>query len=190
MIQLPDQETQRRLLAVARDTAQRLLSAPQPAASAGLNRTPGRFGGAFVTFWNQSRLRGCVGTLSATSDIESTIEDVTGSSLADPRFAAERITRDELPELEIEISLLSDPAPTLDPLSLCIGRHGIIVRVGDRSGCFLPRVAIERNWSAVEFLDECCVTKAGLPPGAWKRREATVLLFEACSFRESTLADK
>ncbi|RME39216.1 MAG: AmmeMemoRadiSam system protein A [Planctomycetota bacterium] len=143
------------------------------------------FGGAFVTFWNGSRLRGCMGTFAPVGDLADTIAYVTRLSLEDPRFRNDPITAEELPALTIEVSILSEATPTRDPASLIPGRHGIIIRRGGRSGCFLPKVAEERGWSAEEFLSQCCVMKAGLPADAWRDPETEVLLFEADAFSES-----
>jgi len=174
----------RALLGMARDTARRILMNASETPEAARPRIEGRFGGAFVTFWQGSLLRGCVGNFTPTADIAAAIEEATEASLHDPRFADDPITFDELPALTIELSLLTDPRPTSDPLSLTPGRHGIVIRYGGRSGCFLPKVAFERNWSAEEFLRNCCVMKAGLRPDAWRDPDATVLLFEAQSIRD------
>ncbi len=177
-------EQQRELLEVAREAAGRELGQAEPA-SAVKSTIEGRFGGAFVTFWAGKRLRGCVGTFAPTEDITATIQDVTRSSLDDTRFAADPITAAELKDLEIEISILSDPNPTDDPLSLVPGSHGIIIRRGLQSGCFLPKVASDRDWSAEEFLSTCCTMKAGLPADAWRESDTEVLLFTAQVFSES-----
>lgn len=181
-IESPQQ--QRQLLGIARETSEQLLGAAKREAS----EKPvieGRFGGVFITFWNNRALRGCVGTFAPTTDINATIQDVTKASLKDPRFASDPITAAELEDLEIEISILSDPEPTDDPASLVPGKHGIVVRRGTRSGCFLPKVAAERGWSAEEYLSNCCTMKAGLAADAWKEPDTEVLLFEAEVFCES-----
>ncbi len=180
-------EQQRQLLEVARAAASRALGEDE--STAGAKPTiEGRFGGAFVTFWAGKRLRGCVGTFASTEDIAATIQEVTRSSLADPRFAAHPIAAAELKDLEIEISILSDPKPADDPLSLVPGTHGILIRRGAQSGCFLPKVASERGWSAEEFLSTCCTMKAGLPADAWRESDTEVLLFTAQVFCESQFA--
>lgn len=182
-------EQQRQLLQLARETAQRACAGghgPAPVRP----EVPGRIGGAFVTFWNGNRLRGCIGTFQASEDIPGTVEEVTRSSLRDVRFAADPVTAAELAAINIEISILSDPVRTDDPLSLVPGEHGIIVRRGDRSGCFLPKVAVDRGWSAEEFLSQCCTMKAGLPSDAWRDPETEVLLFESQAFSESELGGK
>ena len=191
----PDER--RTLLRLARETAEEewYRRALQPVASFRERRstastTPkidGRFGGVFVTFWAGKALRGCIGTLTSTDDLVQTVQQATCSALADPRFEGDPITLAELPQLEIEISILSDATPTSNPLSLIPGVHGIVVRQGERSGCFLPKVAADRGWSAEEFLSNCCTMKAGLPPDAWRQGDTQVLLFTAEAFRESRL---
>ena len=178
-------QNRRELLQWARETARRILEKAPPGCQPPSSRIDGRFGGAFVTFWSGRDLRGCVGTFAPTSDLAATIAEVTRLSLADRRFEGDPITEAELPNLKIEISILTDPQPTPDPLSLEPGTHGIIVRRGGRSGCFLPRVASERGWSAAQFLSNCCTMKAGLPADAWRDSETEVLLFTADSFGES-----
>jgi len=178
----------RELLRFARETARWILENATTASQAARPQIEGRFGGVFVTFWSGRNLRGCTGTFAPTIDLAATIGEVTRSSLADARFESDPITATELPDLEIEISLLTDPQPTQDPLSLIPGRHGIIVRRGGRSGCFLPRTALERGWTAAQFLSYCCTMKAGLDAEAWSDPETQVLLFTADSFRESDFA--
>jgi uncharacterized protein (TIGR00296 family) len=91
---------------------------------------------------------------------------------------------DELPGLRIEISVLSPMVRTTDPLSLIPGVHGVYIRRGGRSGCFLPQVAAEQKWDRETFLARCCEDKAGLPPDAWKEPETEVYLFGAEAFEE------
>lgn len=175
----------RELLRLARRTAERELSGSADRHVGERPSVPGRFGGAFVTLYNERRLRGCIGTFAATTNIVSTVESVTRSSLADPRFENEPITGDELPRIDFEISILSDLLVAEDPKSLVVGQHGVKVVIGDRSGCFLPKVGVERGWSAEEFLSHCCSMKAGLPPDAWKNPNCRVYCFEADIFSES-----
>ncbi|MCO6436393.1 MAG: AmmeMemoRadiSam system protein A [Phycisphaerae bacterium] len=144
----------------------------------------GTYGGAFVTLWVGRRLRGCIGSFAQTDDIVESVREVTRSSLSDPRFVFHPITSVDLPKLNIEISVLSDLAPTGDPLSLVVGEHGIVVRRGSRSGCFLPKVATDHGWSAEEFLSQCCASKAGLSADAWRDPATQVLLFTADVFSE------
>jgi len=141
-------------------------------------------GGAFVTLRNQGTLRGCIGRFSSGSNLAGTIRDMAIAALDDPRFRDRPVTADELGDLMIEISVLSPMRRTADPLSLELGVHGIWIRSGFKSGCFLPQVATEQNWSKEQFLSYCCSGKAGLPADAWKDPDTEVFLFSAEVFSE------
>lgn len=140
--------------------------------------------GCFVTLKNGDELRGCIGQFTADRTlIEMVWLMAVSSATHDPRFMADRITPKELPELDIELSVLSPMEETKDPLSLELGKHGIYITDGRRSGCFLPQVATETGWDKEEFLEYCCVHKAGMRPGAWKHDpKVTVYLFTADVF--------
>ena len=139
--------------------------------------------GCFVTLKNGEQLRGCIGQFVADRPlIEMVCQMAVSSSLHDPRFGGNRITVEELPELEIEISVLSPMVKTDDPLSLRLGVDGIYITDGRTSGCFLPQVATETGWSVEEFLGYCCEHKAGLKFDAWKDADVEVYLFTAAVF--------
>lgn len=175
---IPSTEQRRQLLTFARQTTLRILGTSDPIAPI-RPIIKGRFGGVFVTFWNAKKLRGCVGTFVLTNDIAAAVEDMTAASLGDSRFVSRPIELTEMPRIKIEISVLSEPELTIDPSSLIPGVHGVVVRRGTQSGCFLPKVATDRGWSAEEFLGHCCTMKAGLPRDAWRDSETEVQLFRA-----------
>lgn len=125
--------------------------------------------GCFVTLKNGEELRGCIGQFTTDKPlIETVCQMAVSSSMHDPRFGGNRITVDELPQLDIEISVLSEMVKTDDPLSLRLGVDGIYITDGRVSGCFLPQVATETGWNEEDFLSFCCAHKAGLAPDAWK----------------------
>lgn len=170
------------LLRTAREAATAFLAGKFPPEVT--EKLPGRFGGAFATLLRGQRLRGCVGSFATTTDIVTTIQAVTKSALKDSRFAGCRVTTAELGWLVIEISLLTTPRPTDDPTLLVPGVHGIVITRGNRSGCFLPKVATDRNWSVEEFLSNCCTMKAGLPADAWRDDKTQVSSFLAEVFSD------
>jgi AmmeMemoRadiSam system protein A len=137
--------------------------------------------GCFVTLKNHEQLRGCIGQFTSDKPlIEMVAQMAISSSLHDPRFGGDRITVNELPELDIEISVLSPMTKTDDPLSLRPGVDGIYITDGRQSGCFLPQVATETGWDAEDFLSFCCAHKAGLAADAWKTDpDVEVYLFTA-----------
>ncbi len=141
-------------------------------------------GGVFVTLHLRQRLRGCMGTLDAQMPLGEAVRQAAVCAAAeDPRFSP--VEPHELPELRIEVSILSEPRPMADLAELEIGRHGILVRRGAQRGLFLPQVAVEHKLDKETFLARCCTEKAGLPPDAWKDPKTEVLLFTAEVIGES-----
>src|SRR5262245_9388077 len=130
--------------------------------------------GVFVTLHVRGRLRGCIGVIEADESLRNSIPHCAASAaLHDPRFAPVR--GEELPDLEIEVSLLSRPSPIrLEEIE--IGRHGLIVAKEHHRGLLLPQVAVEHALDRETFLEETC-RKAGLPRDAWKFGSLQILAF-------------
>jgi len=99
------------------------------------------------------------------------------SAAADPRFVDLPISAAEMKNIRIEISVLSPLVRIEDPLWLELGRHGIYLRQGLQSGCFLPSVATDNGWDKETFLTQCCGQKAGLDPLAWRDPKTEVFVF-------------
>jgi AmmeMemoRadiSam system protein B/AmmeMemoRadiSam system protein A len=132
--------------------------------------------GAFVTLKKNGHLRGCVGFVSPVLPLfQTVIQAAVYSACKDSRFPP--VTDEELDLLEVEISILSPLHKIDDPKSLSVGKHGLMIVQGKKSGLLLPQVALENNWSRKEFLQQTCL-KAGLPQDAWKKG-AEVFVFEA-----------
>jgi uncharacterized protein (TIGR00296 family) len=74
----------------------------------------------------------------------------------------------ELPEIQIEMSLLGPLEPIAGAADIEIGRHGLLVELGRQRGLLLPQVATEWQWDAVTFLSQTC-RKAGLPADSWQQ---------------------
>lgn len=170
----------KQLLKVARNSLEAVIARrPIPAAKSQDPQLNAHCG-CFVTLKNKGRLRGCIGQFTADKPlIELVAEMAKASATSDPRFFADPLTAKELDRLDIEISVLSPLQRTDDPLSLQLGVHGIYIRRGCVSGCFLPQVATETGWSKEEFLSYCCSHKAGLEPDAWECPDTEVYLFTA-----------
>ncbi len=138
--------------------------------------------GAFVTLVRRGRLRGCIGQIGAVEALATTVARCTrGAALEDPRFSP--IGADEVPDVEIEISVLS-PLEPVQPEGIEVGRHGLTVSLHGRRGVLLPKVAVEYGWTRERFLEETCA-KAGLEPGAWKEPAARLMAFTAEVFSEA-----
>ena len=134
--------------------------------------------GAFVTIHKQGRLRGCIGNIIGQGPLYLTVRDMAiQAATADPRFPA--VTPDELQNIDIEISVLSEPQKVENVDEIKMGVHGVIVKKGYASGVFLPQVAKETGWTKEEFLSNLCAHKAGLSPEAWKDKETQLYSFTA-----------
>lgn len=143
--------------------------------------------GAFVTVERGDQLRGCCGRPVADGPLIETVGSVAASAaVADPRFPP--LSPAELDGVTISVSVLSP----LEPLSVepyrypnvvSVGRDGLYVSRGGRSGLLLPSVAAERDWDASTFLARTC-EKAGLPTDAWQDPATDVERFTATVFAE------
>ncbi|HRU07073.1 MAG TPA: AmmeMemoRadiSam system protein A, partial [Candidatus Brocadiia bacterium] len=173
-------ENRRKLLAIARRSVEAAVTGrPLPEVSETDPELTARCG-AFVTLKNHGRLRGCLGHFVSRAPLCELVNELArASATEDPRFVDDRVTIEELPEIDIEISVLSPLERIDDPLKIELGKHGIYIRRGGRQGCFLPQVALEQGWSKEEFLSYCCSHKAGLAPDAWRDPETETLVFTA-----------
>ena len=173
------------LLCIAREVIEAVVRGQPPPCHESSDPLFAEHRGCFVTIKNRGRLRGCIGTFIADAPLLRTVEQMAEAATRDPRFGLDPITPQELGQIDLEISVLSPLQRTLDPLSLELGKHGIYIRRGSSSGCFLPQVATETGWNKEEFLSHCCAGKAGLEPDAWKNPQTEVLLFTAEVFSEA-----
>ena len=141
--------------------------------------------GAFVTIKIRGELRGCLGQFEADIPIYQLVRQMArASATQDPRFFHMPLRPEDLPRLRLEISVLSPMRRLENPLDLELGKHGIYIKRGVRSGTFLPQVATEYHMSKEEFLSSCCAHKAGLPSDAWKDPETEVYVYSAQVFHE------
>lgn len=139
-------------------------------------------GAAFVTLKKQGELRGCIGTIEAHEPLYLNVARMgRASALEDYRFPPVRPA--ELPDLTIEISIMSKPKRVTDVNEIEVGVHGLIIEQGAHRGLLLPQVPAEWGWSREEFLDHTC-RKAGLPTGEW-RSGAAIYSFQAEVFGET-----
>jgi AmmeMemoRadiSam system protein A len=140
--------------------------------------------GAFVTLRKRARLRGCMGQIGIGRPLAQVVaHSAKSAALEDPRFDPVRL--DEVPEIEIEISVLS-ALEEITPEKIEAGKHGLLVSRGLQRGLLLPQVATECRWTAGRFLEETCI-KAGLARDAWRERETQIQGFTAEVFSEAEL---
>ena len=141
--------------------------------------------GAFVTLTKRHNLRGCIGYIISDMPLHKTIEDAARqSAIGDPRFP--QLTQEEFTQIEIEISILSEPFPMESYDDIIVGTHGLILTEQGQRGLLLPQVPIEHNMDKKEYLSALC-EKSGFHSSFWKERTLNIEMFTANVFSEEDL---
>lgn len=150
--------------------------------------------GVFVTLWRQHDergrafadptlgLRGCIGHVEADQPLYQVVQLMAVSAATnDPRFAP--VSARELPDIRLEISVLSPLFPIRDIAEIEVGKHGLVIETSRHRGLLLPDVPTRRGWGRREFLEALCY-KAGLPDGCWQQPGARLYGFTTVTFEE------
>ncbi len=137
--------------------------------------------GAFVTLHKKGKLRGCIGRFDAEEPLYKIVQEMAiASATRDYRFTP--VSKTELPEIDIEISVLTPLRKIQSIDEIVLGKHGIYLKKGMQSGTFLPQVATDTKWTLEEFLGHCARDKAGIGWDGWK--DAEIYVYEAIVFSE------
>lgn len=135
--------------------------------------------GAFVSLHKHGRLRGCIGHFGEDHMLGEIVAQMArAAAFEDPRF--DSVRQSELEDIDIEISVLTPMRRIKSLDEFVLGKHGIYIRKGWRSGTYLPQVADEVNWSKEEFVSHCAAEKAGIGWNGWK--DAELYVYEAIVF--------
>ena len=145
-------------------------------------------GSCFVTLTRHGELRGCIGNLPPREPLfRAVMNNACGAAFRDSRFAP--VAGKEIPELEIEISVLTEPTPLAfaSPQELLRQLRpevdGVVLKSEGRTATFLPQVW-EKIPDAARFMDELA-RKALLPTSAWRGPEAVVLTYQVECFADA-----
>jgi uncharacterized protein len=170
------------LLQVARDSIAAQLTGKTAPPAQTASPVLRELRGAFVSLHRQGQLRGCIGYIEALKPLLETVREMApAAAFQDPRFRP--LQAGELPDLEIEISVLSPLHLIKDPDEIEVGRHGLYIVRGINRGLLLPQVATQYHWDRLTFLEQTC-NKAGLPPDAWKDSHTQIYSFSAEVFAD------
>ncbi len=181
-----DKNAQKEALQIARRTLQQYLTTPNLSHNPNSPKNKSLLSslGAFVTLRNRGQLRGCIGEFEPDKPLYRVIQEMAIEAAAyDPRFYP--VTAKELPEITIEISVLTPKKKIKSWREIELGKHGVVIRKGSNAGTFLPQVATETGWNLEEFLSHLCSDKAGLPSNCYKNPATDIFVFEAQVFEEN-----
>ncbi len=177
-----DTDAQKELLALARRTIERFLATGEVPDQKPEKPELHQESGAFVSLHCGDELRGCIGLIRPDGPLYQTVQQCAVSAASeDYRF--DRVSSEELPDITIEISVLSPLERTKDPSEITVGKHGLYIVRGQRSGLLLPQVATEWGWDREAFLSQTC-EKAGLEENAWLDPATRIYQFQAQVFSE------
>ena len=145
--------------------------------------------GVFTTLYTYPGrdLRGCIGFPSPVLPLADGIIEAAISATQDPRFPS--LDKSELDKIIIEVSVLTKPEriPAKKPEEytgkIKIGRDGLIIKRGARSGLLLPQVPVEYRWDANTYLQHLCM-KAALSSDAWCAAGTEIYAFRSEIFGE------
>ncbi len=117
--------------------------------------------GVFVSLKLDGRLRGCIGTISATTACvaDEIIQNAVSAGTRDPRF--DPVRADELPRLVYSVDVLGAAEPVASKAQLDPQKYGVIVRKGTRSGLLLPHL---EGINTVEEQLSIALQKGGIDP--------------------------
>lgn len=127
-------------------------------------------GACFVTLRRSGHLRGCVGSIRAYRPLRNDVwSNARAAAFSDNRFSS--LEPGEMPEISVEVSLLSVPEPVIVTCEdeacriLVPNSDGVIFEWGSCRSTFLPQVW-EQLPDPLDFLGHL-KHKAGLPPRFW-----------------------
>jgi AmmeMemoRadiSam system protein A len=175
-------EDKKTLLKLARESINSAFGEKDPPYPAEISGALGEKLGAFVTLNRDNRLRGCIGTFHADEPLYKIVARMARqAAFSDPRFPP--VEKVEMEAIDIEISVLTPMKRIEDPESVEVGRDGLYMVKGYRSGVLLPQVPVEYGWDRLRFLEQTCM-KAGLNPQDWKDEDTEIYTFQAEIFGE------
>lgn len=146
-----------------------------PIKSFALQQAHGAFTTLYKTNGQTKELRGCIGRITTTQPLYKTVALVTeDAALHDPRFNP--VEQTELPNISIQVSVLSQPRSIKSYKNIRLGTDGVILYHQGSSALFLPEVATEFHWTRDQMLQQLS-EKAGLPADAWQDTKTEFKVF-------------
>ncbi|NUN92822.1 MAG: AmmeMemoRadiSam system protein B [Verrucomicrobiae bacterium] len=143
--------------------------------------------GCFVTLTRKGDLRGCIGHLVPQEALwKAVMDNAQSAAFRDSRFSP--VTKDELKDLTIEISVLSEPqalafaSPDALMEKLRPGVDGVILRIGDRMATYLPQVW--EHFSTADAFLSSLAQKSGCAGDAWRGAGVEAQIYQVESFHE------
>ncbi|MGQ0612586.1 MAG: AmmeMemoRadiSam system protein A [Planctomycetaceae bacterium] len=129
----------------------------------------------FVSVYVGDELRGCAGSLEERGPLLAEVGRwAAEAARADPRYRG--ILPADFAALRVEISVLGACTSVEGPGEVVPGRHGVVVRLGARTGVLLPQVGLRQGWDAGTLVRQAAIRGA---IGVEELEGASISIFEA-----------
>lgn len=132
--------------------------------------------GVFVSLKINGILRGCIGTISPTTNsiAEEIHRNAVSAGVTDPRFDV--VTEEELDEIIYSVDVLGETEKIASSQELDVKRYGVIVESGIRRGLLLP------NLEDIDTIEEQ-ISIAKQKAGIGEHEKVSLSRFEVVRFR-------
>ncbi len=131
--------------------------------------------GAFVNISKKKKPRCSFGSIAPVKPLfEVVLENTINAVRRDPNSTP--IDKDEVFDLEVDVSALSSLSLVESVDQIEVGRHGIAIEKGRMHAGFLPHIIVDHGWTAQEALNNLAAM-AGLPPDGWQAPECRIMVF-------------
>ena len=139
--------------------------------------------GLFIRIIKNGQERGCIGFLRGVSNLgEAAQIAAINAAFFDSRFAP--LKKNELKNLELEITVIGKFIPLDDPYDFVLGQHSLLYNDHSHRGFLQAQIALEKGYSKYEFLSALC-KKAGLHLEAYKKKNAPLFKADTISLKLS-----
>ena len=166
------------LLKVARTTLENYFSNREKFEPRSTNPKLWQKRGVFVTLTEKGELRGCIGYIEPIESVILAVRDNAISASHDPRFLP--LEREELKQIRIEISVLTEALPTtLEDIQT---GDGVVIKQGSSQATYLPQVWQELSDREMFFSTLC--QKAGLAADCYLQPGLEFFKYQAMVFSE------
>jgi MEMO1 family protein len=141
--------------------------------------------GCFVTLKKNRELRGCIGNIIGEKPLyRAVIENAVSSAMNDSRF--NKVSIEELDDIDIEISVLSTPKKfeyrdgSDFKNKIRVGIDGVIVKHDDRQSTYLPQVW--KQFDSIDNFMNSLSKKGEIEIDLWKKGLIEIYTYESFSF--------
>lgn len=169
------------LLKIARETLKKHFYDGEKLEPQTVNQKLWEKQGVFVSLYKGKELKGCIGFTEPAESVILAVRDNVLSAIRDSRFSP--VMAEELEDIKIEISILTDPEK-VNYEDIKTG-DGVIIEQGTNKATYLPQVWQELP-DREKFFSSLC-QKAGLKPSCHKDKKTRFYCYQVVVFREGKI---